>query len=220
MPARTVIITAALEAGLSIGVACGLATYVVTFFFPHVTGVAVAAIVAACVTFTVVLHPSVRAWASGLTALPGWLRSSIEEFARVRYHIALIWFAIHVGGCVLQMGAFWLTLASIGLQPFDLDLRIGAVIAASYLSGLAVPFAPAGIGAREVFSTGLLGFWMPLADALEVTILYRFVTMSAELLTGFGGLAVWTRLRPDTAPEQPATESSLAPVAVGSPQDG
>jgi hypothetical protein len=59
---------------------------------------------------------------------------------------------------------------------------VSGIVALSYLFGLAVPFAPAGIGAREGLMTTLLSTMMPLPAAAVTSILYRVVSISAEML--------------------------------------
>lgn len=91
----------------------------------------------------------------------------------------------------------WFTM-SVGLfataHTVTSDLRwdqlpaMGGVAAISYLFGLAVPIAPAGIGAREGLMTVLLSTMMPAPAAAATSVLYRIVTMAAETLAA--GLSV------------------------------
>ena len=57
---------------------------------------------------------------------------------------------------------------------------VAGVAAISYLFGLAVPFAPAGIGAREGLMTAMLQTMMPLPVAVVTSVLYRGVSVLAE----------------------------------------
>jgi glycosyltransferase 2 family protein len=59
---------------------------------------------------------------------------------------------------------------------------ISGIAALSYLFGLAVPIAPAGLGAREGLMTLLLSTMMPAPAAVVTSILYRIISISAELL--------------------------------------
>jgi uncharacterized membrane protein YbhN (UPF0104 family) len=59
---------------------------------------------------------------------------------------------------------------------------MGGIAAASYVAGLAVPFAPAGIGAREGLMTLLLTTMMPAPAAAVVSVLYRLMSILAELV--------------------------------------
>jgi glycosyltransferase 2 family protein len=66
---------------------------------------------------------------------------------------------------------------------------VSGIAALSYLFGLAVPIAPAGLGAREGLMTLLLtAIGMPAPAAAVTSILYRIVSISAELAAA--GLAM------------------------------
>jgi uncharacterized membrane protein YbhN (UPF0104 family) len=65
---------------------------------------------------------------------------------------------------------------------------VSGIAALSYLFGLAVPIAPAGIGAREGLMTLLLSTMMPAPAAAVTSILYRIVSISAEMVAA--GLAM------------------------------
>lgn len=65
---------------------------------------------------------------------------------------------------------------------------VSGIAALSYLFGLAVPIAPAGIGAREGLMTLLLSTMMPAPAAAVTSIIYRIISISAELLAA--GLAI------------------------------
>jgi uncharacterized membrane protein YbhN (UPF0104 family) len=56
------------------------------------------------------------------------------------------------------------------------------IVALSYLFGLAVPIAPAGLGSREGLMTLLLATMMPAPAAAVTSILYRIVSIAAEML--------------------------------------
>ena len=59
---------------------------------------------------------------------------------------------------------------------------VSGIAALSYLFGLAVPIAPAGLGAREGLMTLLLSTMMPAPAAAVTSILYRIVSISAEMV--------------------------------------
>jgi uncharacterized membrane protein YbhN (UPF0104 family) len=71
---------------------------------------------------------------------------------------------------------------------------VSGIAALSYLFGLAVPIAPAGLGAREGLMTLLLSTMMPVPAAAVTSILYRIVSISAEMLAA-GLSIVLTRKR-------------------------
>ena len=63
-----------------------------------------------------------------------------------------------------------------------LSERISGIAALSYLFGLAVPIAPAGLGAREGLMTLLLSTMMPAPAAAVTSVLFRVVSIAAEML--------------------------------------
>jgi uncharacterized membrane protein YbhN (UPF0104 family) len=65
---------------------------------------------------------------------------------------------------------------------------VSGIVALSYLFGLAVPFAPAGLGAREGLMTLLLSTMMPTPAAVVTSLLYRIVSIVAEMLAA--GLSI------------------------------
>jgi len=71
---------------------------------------------------------------------------------------------------------------------WDILPATSGIVAISYLFGLAVPIAPAGIGAREGLMTVLLSTMMPAPAAAVASVLYRVVTILAEVLAA--GLGV------------------------------
>jgi uncharacterized membrane protein YbhN (UPF0104 family) len=71
---------------------------------------------------------------------------------------------------------------------------VSGIAALSYLFGLADPIAPAGLGAREGLMTLLLSTMMPVPAAAVTSILYRIVSISAEMLAA-GLSIVLTRKR-------------------------
>ena len=93
----------------------------------------------------------------------------------------LLWF-------VMSMGLF---ATAHTVYPLEWDRLPGmaGIAAISYLFGLAVPIAPAGIGAREGLMTALLSTLMPmpLPAAAVASVLYRVVTIVGEsLAAGLG----------------------------------
>jgi uncharacterized membrane protein YbhN (UPF0104 family) len=92
----------------------------------------------------------------------------------------LLWFTMSVG-----LFATAHTVYPLGWETLP---AMGGVAAVSYLFGLAVPIAPAGIGAREGLMTVLLSTMMPAPAAAVTSILYRIVTLTAETVAA--GLAV------------------------------
>jgi uncharacterized membrane protein YbhN (UPF0104 family) len=86
----------------------------------------------------------------------------------------MLWFTMSLG-----LFATAHTVYPLGWETLP---AMGGIAALSYLFGLAVPFAPAGIGAREGLMTVLLSTMMPAPAAAATSVLYRIVTMAAESL--------------------------------------
>jgi hypothetical protein len=72
--------------------------------------------------------------------------------------------------------------AAEAVHPLDLSLlpAMGGVVTISYVFGLVVPFAPAGLGAREGATAFMLATMMPLPAAGATSVLYRVVGILAE----------------------------------------
>jgi glycosyltransferase 2 family protein len=87
-------------------------------------------------------------------------------------------------------GSIGLFAAAQSVYPLDGAWlpAMGGIAAASYVAGLAVPFAPAGIGAREGLMTLLLSTMMPAPAAAVTSVLYRLMSILAELISA--GLTV------------------------------
>lgn len=79
----------------------------------------------------------------------------------------------------MSFGLF-VTAHAIYPLPWEFLPAVAGVAAISYLFGLAVPFAPAGIGAREGLMTAMLQTMMPLPVAVVTSVLYRGVSVAAE----------------------------------------
>ncbi|MCC7371949.1 MAG: flippase-like domain-containing protein [Chloroflexi bacterium] len=84
----------------------------------------------------------------------------------------------------MSIGLFATAHTVVGWETLSwADLpAVSGIAALSYLFGLAVPIAPAGLGAREGLMTVLLtAIGMPAPAAAVTSILYRIVSVSAEL---------------------------------------
>jgi hypothetical protein len=95
----------------------------------------------------------------------------------------LLWF-------VMSMGLF-ATAHTVYPLAWDRLPSMAGIAAISYLFGLAVPIAPAGIGAREGLMTALLSTLMPMPvpAAAVASVLYRVVTIVGETIAaGLGTL--------------------------------
>jgi uncharacterized membrane protein YbhN (UPF0104 family) len=108
----------------------------------------------------------------------------------------LLWF-------LMSMGLFATAHTVYPLDWEHLPAMTG-IAAISYLFGLAVPIAPAGIGAREGLMTALLSTLtpMPVPAAAVASVLYRVVTILAETLAAGLGILL-DRQRQRRAPCEP-----------------
>ncbi|MGE3270439.1 MAG: lysylphosphatidylglycerol synthase domain-containing protein [Chloroflexota bacterium] len=108
---------------------------------------------------------------------------------------------------VWVLGSFALFAAARSVYPLDAAWlpAMGGIAALSYVAGVAVPFAPAGLGAREGLMTLLLSTMMPAPAAAVAAVLYRLVSVLAELTAA--GLTMLLGLR------RPATALTVAPAA-------
>lgn len=121
-----------------------------------------------------------RAWL--LRHAPPRLAPVVELAARIRPRHALVW--------ALGYGAAWLLLAASfslfvdAFVPGTLGhLRsLGGIMAASWLFGVLVLVAPAGIGVREGVMAGLLSGFIPAPAAVLVAVLHRIWFFVAEFL--------------------------------------
>lgn len=136
----------------------------------------------------IVLHPKVlgvalRLAARWMPAAGGQLNTQLPSYPRILGLLAtytLVWIC----------GSLGLFAAAQSVYPLDAAWlpAMGGIAAASYVAGLAVPLAPAGIGAREGLMTLLLSTMMPAPAAAVVSVLYRLMSILAELISA--GLTV------------------------------
>ncbi|MGE3268851.1 MAG: lysylphosphatidylglycerol synthase domain-containing protein [Chloroflexota bacterium] len=90
--------------------------------------------------------------------------------------------------------ALFLTARTVYPLEWGLMPAMSGVAGVSYLFGLAVPFAPSGIGAREGLMTVLLATMMPAPEAAATSVLFRIVSILSEVLAA-GGVMAASRLR-------------------------
>ena len=108
------------------------------------------------------------------------------------YRVILLLLVGYVVVWVTMSGALFATahtVVSFDILTWSHLPAVSGIAALSYLFGLAVPIAPAGLGAREGLMTLLLtAIGMPAPAAAVTSILYRIVSVSAELAAA--GLSV------------------------------
>jgi uncharacterized membrane protein YbhN (UPF0104 family) len=134
------------------------------------------------------LHPRVMGPVLKIAskALPGKAGELATELPPYRT-ILLLLVAYVLGWFVMSMALF-ATAHTVYPLGWETVTAMGGIAAISYLFGLAVPIAPAGIGAREGLMTLLLSTMMPAPAAAVTSVLYRVVTIAAESISA--GLSV------------------------------
>lgn len=128
----------------------------------------------------IVLHPAIlgRLLALGARVLPGSRGGLSGEL--LRYPSIIKLFVGYIASWLVMSVALFASAEAV--HPIDVSLlpAMGGVAAISYVFGLAVPFAPAGLGAREGAATFLLATMMPLPAAAATSVLYRVIGILAE----------------------------------------
>jgi uncharacterized membrane protein YbhN (UPF0104 family) len=128
----------------------------------------------------IVLHPAIlgRLLALGARVLPGSRAALTGELLRYPSVIKLF-FGYCLSWVVMSVALF---AAADAVHPLDVSLlpAMGGVVTISYVFGLVVPFAPAGLGAREGAAAFMLATMMPLPAAAATSVLYRVVGILAE----------------------------------------
>jgi glycosyltransferase 2 family protein len=134
------------------------------------------------------LHPRILGPALHIASRIAPRRMALNLGAAPAYRTSLLVFSAHALSRVIGACALFSVVRSV--YPVDiawLPLLAGAS-ATSYLFGFALPFAPAGLGAREGMLTLVLATVMPVPVAAIVSVLDRIVSVLAELLAA--GLAM------------------------------
>lgn len=128
----------------------------------------------------VVLHPAIlgRLLALGARVLPG-SRAALTRDLLPYPSIIKLFLCYCLSWVVMSVALF---AAAEAVHPLDLSLlpAMGGVVTISYVFGLLVPFAPAGLGVREGATAFLLATMMPLPAAAATSVLYRVVGILAE----------------------------------------
>jgi len=181
----------AASAGGVIGNLAFLATGVVflAFTLPGAPGavellvgvVAAAAAIAAVFVFTATpAGARVRAWV--LRHAPPRLVPAVELAARIRPAHALAWTLGYAGSWLVLAASFTLFVDAFVPGAIGHFRQLGGIMAASYLGGLLVPFAPAGLGVREGIMVGLFAGVVPAPAALLIPVAQRLWFFLAEFL--------------------------------------
>jgi hypothetical protein len=147
----------------------------------------------------IVLHPRAVRFGLQVTAriLP---RSGLNPDASVPAYATIVpMLAARVGLWLTMAVALFLTARTVYPLGWGWLPAMGGVAGVSYLFGLAVPFAPSGIGAREGLMTVLLATMMPAPEAAATSVLFRIISILAEVAAA-GGVITPSWLRWPLAP--------------------
>jgi len=136
----------------------------------------------------IALHPKVMGRLLGFASkrLPGRNTDLSTNLPSYRL-ILLLLMAYVILWITMSIGLFATSHTVVDSLDWSHLPAIGGIAALSYLFGLVVP-TPAGLGAREGLMALLLSTMMPAPAAAVTTILYRIVSISAEMLAA--GLAI------------------------------
>jgi hypothetical protein len=130
-----------------------------------------------------VMGPVLKMASKALPGKAGELATNLPPYRT----ILLLLVAYVLAWFVMSMALF-ATAHTVYPLGWDTVTAMGGIAAISYLFGLAVPIAPAGIGAREGLMTLLLSTMMPAPAAAVTSVLYRVVTIVAESIAAGLGL--------------------------------
>lgn len=146
-------------------------------------------LICACTGWIILATPSgepARAWLRKRAGSLGGERliAALDLAERIRGWDAIRW-GVGYGFTWILLGlAFTLFVTAFVPEAITESRQIAGAVAASYLAGYLVLFAPAGIGVREGAMTGLLAAIpvIPLSAAVLISVLSRIWFTIAELL--------------------------------------
>jgi glycosyltransferase 2 family protein len=131
----------------------------------------------------VILHPRVLSFV--LAAAARFVPAARGRLERVElpYATMLTLLGLYVASWALVALGLFATAAAVHPLAPELFVGLTGITAFGYLVGLAVPFAPAGVGAREGTTAFLLStvLGVPLPAAAAVSVLARFIAILAEM---------------------------------------
>jgi uncharacterized membrane protein YbhN (UPF0104 family) len=124
------------------------------------------------------LHPAALNWGFRLAGrmLPGRTFPPIEA----SYFTILKIFVLYVVLWGLNSVALYFSVQAVGSIELSALPTLGAIFAVSYLTGLIMPLAPAGLGVREGLMTLLLAQLVPMPVAAAASVLVRALQVAAE----------------------------------------
>ncbi len=136
----------------------------------------------------------VRAWVS--RRAPAKLQPALELAARIRPVHALAW-TLGYGACWILLGASYVVFVAAFVPAAAAHAReLAGIMAASYLGGFLVLFAPAGLGVREGIMVALLAGIVPGPAAVVIAVAHRIWFFVAEGLALASFLLLPRRDRP------------------------
>jgi glycosyltransferase 2 family protein len=189
VPASLGITSILVELALSLMGACFVSLFSLPVLVEAYRGVLLAIAALALPLGLIALHPSIlrRLLVVAARIVPGAKGLELPQLAP--YHVTLGLFVGYALSWVIMAVAQFAVAYSI--YPIDIARlpAMGGVVAISYVFGLVVPFAPAGLGAREGVAILLLSSFMPLPAAVATSVLYRVVSITADAL----GAALFAR---------------------------
>jgi uncharacterized protein (TIRG00374 family) len=148
----------------------------------------------------------IATWLKGIVN-KGPVRWSGDEFVTFRAEaIELLrrrWHVLTIAVLASQLAVFLvlvITLRAVGVGPTEVSL-VEAFAAWSLIRALgSIPITPGGFGIEELALTGaLVGFGAGNADAVAVTLIYRFLTVVPTLALGLLAAATYRLAKPGAA---------------------
>ncbi len=149
-----------------------------------------------------------RAWL--LRHSPPRLTPVVELAARIRPRHALAWALGYGVGWALLAVSFALFVDAFVPGSLAHLRSLGGIMAASWLGGVLVLVAPAGIGVREGIMAGLLSGFIPAPAAILIAIVHRIWFFVAEFLA-LASFPLWPA-RADQAAERGRGDDKLMEV--------
>jgi hypothetical protein len=107
-----------------------------------------------------------------------------REFPQIeaKYTTMLGIFALYLSLWGMYTASFYSSVLAVHPITPSSFLTLGAIYALSYLAGLIVPIAPAGLGVRDGLMVVLLGQLIPYPAAVVASVLSRLLQVAAEFL--------------------------------------
>lgn len=136
-------------------------------------------------------HNPLLSWLLGKLNKIGYFKSTVDiplsSFPYLQYLTAyfVIWM---LSGLVLTL----LFMTFLQRDSLSIELLLALLLAntAGISAGFLALFAPGGIGVREAVSIAMLSPFMPLSDAVAITVLSRIWLVATDLMGGGVGMVI------------------------------